>query len=148
MKIDLDYLKKVLNIFIDSPHAFLTYRELSEEGINMYKDDNNTQFDDEFIFHLSLLLENQLISNHQLDHSTFKSIGLEYDPRTCCHWAIPIRLTQSGHDFAAMLQQNEVFENLKTNFKDFPFQVIYDAGKTLSTAFMKKKVKELTGFSE
>ncbi|MBJ6938313.1 hypothetical protein JG659_19360, partial [Vibrio cholerae] len=51
-------------------------------------------------------------------------------------------------DFAAMLQQQEVFESLKSNFKELPFQVMLDAGKSLASAYMKKKIKELTGFSE
>lgn len=140
-------MKTVLNIFIDSPSTFLTYRDLSEQGINMYQE-NGVMFDDQFIFHFLLLVENKLVSNNNLEASTLKSIGLEYGQRQCCHWSVPIRLTQAGHDFAVMLQQQEVFESLKSNFKELPFQVMLDAGKTLASAFMKKKIKDLTGFSE
>ncbi|MDC5808108.1 DUF2513 domain-containing protein [Vibrio europaeus] len=148
MKIELDYLRQLLDVFLESPRAFITIKDWEESGITVDSPDEDI-FDDRFIFHVSLLVENKLISNSSLENSSLKSIGIDVgNSNYHSWWEVDIRLTQDGHDFAKLLHQNEVFENLKSNFREFPFQVMLDAGKSLATAIMKNKVKELTGFTE
>lgn len=145
MKIDLDYMRKVVDVFINAPTATIELSDLEKAGINFESVENQNKFDDEFMFHFSLLVENGLISNVKLEGYDLKALGLQVGYTHDCYSSVPLRLTQSGHDFASMLNQNEVFENLKSNFKEMPFEVMIDAGKSLATAFMKKKVAELTG---
>lgn len=148
MKIDLDYIRKVVGVFIDAPTATIELNDLENAGIHFESEENPNKFDDEFMFHFSLLVENGLISNIKLESYDLKALGLQVGYTHDCYSSVPLRLTQSGHDFATMLNQNEIFENLKSNFKEMPFDVMIDAGKSLATGYMKKKVKELTGFSE
>lgn len=145
MKIDLDYMRKVVDVFINAPTATIELSDLEKAGINFESVENQNKFDDEFMFHFSLLVENGLISNVKLEGYDLKALGLQVGYTHDCYSSVPLRLTQSGHDFASMLNQSEVFENLKSNFKEMPFEVMIDAGKSLATAFMKKKVAELTG---
>lgn len=148
MKIDLDYMRKVVDVFINAPTATIELSDLEKAGINFESVENPNKFDDKFMFHFSLLVENGLISNVKLESYDLKALGLHVGYTHDNYSTIPLRLTQSGHDFASMLNQSEVFENLKSNFKEMPFEVMIDAGKSLATAFMKKKVAELTGFTE
>ncbi|EHD7139759.1 hypothetical protein JQR61_003473 [Vibrio parahaemolyticus] len=55
----------------------------------------------------------------------------------------PLRLTQKGHDFANILENSEVLNRLKSDFKNMTFDVILDSGKAIISAFAKKKLTEL-----
>ncbi|WP_249332064.1 DUF2513 domain-containing protein [Pseudoalteromonas rubra] len=56
---------------------------------------------------------------------------------------LPIRLTQHGHDFASALNNREILEKLKTEFKDAPFKVIFDGSQKLIQHLAKKKFDDL-----
>lgn len=147
LKIDLDYMQKLLDVFIESPKAYITIKDLEDAGIVV--ESGNDLFDEELIFHLGLLIDNSMISNKKFESLSLDSIGIDtHDPYSHYYCETDIRLTQVGHDFSKLLHQSEVIESLKSNFKDYPFKVMLEAGKELSTAFMKKKLKELTGLSE
>ncbi|MGR6863426.1 hypothetical protein ACU5EH_25520 [Aliivibrio salmonicida] len=143
MKIDLDYMRKMLDVFIDNPKAVTTYEDLEKVGIKMSSVENPSKFDDTFIFHISLLVENGFISNMQLETHSLKAIGLQINYGHDGYSSTDMRLTNKGIDFAHLLNQSEVFENLKANFKSAPFEIMLSAGKELASGFMKKKVKEI-----
>ncbi|EPI2027064.1 DUF2513 domain-containing protein [Vibrio vulnificus] len=140
-------MQKLLDVFIESPKAYITIDDLGDAGIII--EDDTGLFDERFIFHLGLLLDNNMISNKKFESCNLDSIGIDTHNNSSHYYTeTDIRLTQCGHDFAKLLHQNEVIEALKDNFKEYPFKVMLEAGKELSTTFMKKKLKELTGISE
>lgn len=144
MKIDLDYMRKMLAALIESPNSSIKLWDLVE-AVNGFDSESN-RFTEKFIFHITLFIENGLISNINLESHSLVSIGLHINTRYHDYnQSIHIRATQAGHDLFNLLNKSEIFENLKTDFKNAPFEVMVNAGKELATAFMKKKVKEIVG---
>lgn len=131
MKIDYDELARILEVFLDSNDAFIT---LSDIGINTSHDEQK------LIFHLLLLTENGLISNRNLETGSPKCIGLIPTTKGFVWNAIPIRLTQTGHDFANALHKKPILERIKNEFADAPFDVVKDISKSLLAQFFKNKL--------
>lgn len=143
MQIDLDYMRKMLKPFLESEDAYITAEDWEKAGITTWSTSKTNKLDDKFIFHVSLLVENGFISNPNLE-SSLSAIGIKIAYRGDIYTYPSMRLTQQGHDFAKLLNQSEILERLKQNFKEYPLKVLFEAGKELSTALMKKKLKELT----
>lgn len=138
MKIDQQYLKDLLIAFEDTDGPDTMIDELEEAGFN--RNDSN------FIFHMRLLYDNGLIvrvdGESGIGHKMLQSLGEGID----YHWLdVPLRLTARGHDFIADLRQKEVWQTIKTNFKDEGISTLMGLSKSLAMGFAKKKVKELTG---
>ncbi|WP_458038796.1 DUF2513 domain-containing protein [Pantoea ananatis] len=137
MKIDHQYLKDLLITFEDTEGPDTWVYELVAKGY-----DQNSS---EFIFHMRLLDDNQLI--HRVDGEA--GFGHEYHPHIggfSYHWFdVPLRLTARGHDFISDLRQKEVWETVKTNFKDEGLSTLMTVTKGLAKAFAKKRIKDLTG---
>jgi hypothetical protein len=137
LKIDHDYLKKLLTAFEDTIGPDTMLDELREAGFN--SDDSN------FVFHLRLLCDKGLIIRidgqpgfgHELMHSLEGHSYIWYDP--------PLRLTDKGHDFIANLRQKEVWQTIKTEFKDEGLSTLMSVAKSLAEGFAKKKITSLTG---
>lgn len=137
MKIDQQYLKDLLITFENSEGPDTMLEELKKSG---YNEDSS-----EFIFHMRLMYDNGLIvrvdgesgfghqfSSHMMGHSYY--------------WIeIPLRLTARGHDFIADLRQKEVWETVKTNFKDEGLGALMGITKSLAMGFAKKRIKDATG---
>lgn len=137
MKIDHQYLKDLLIAFenTDGPDTLL--HELEEQGFS-----RNAS---KFIFHMRLLDDNRLIA--RIDGKT----GFGHDIHMFIgghdyHWfEVPLRLTARGHDLIADLRQQEVWQAVKTNFKDEGLSSLMTITKSLAEAFAKKKIKDITG---
>ncbi|MBB1369428.1 DUF2513 domain-containing protein [Pseudoalteromonas sp. SR45-4] len=142
MKIDIEYIKDILNVFLEAETAHITVNELKESGISYEGSDGD--IDQKFLFHFQLLIENQLIGKQSLRYADLKDMGFQQcmgGEWSVC--ALDIRLTQTGHDFAQSLANKEVFSKLKSEFKDFPFKVIFDSGRKLLEHVAKKKMDKL-----
>ncbi|WP_259515499.1 DUF2513 domain-containing protein [Shewanella baltica] len=115
--------------------------KLQDNGFPIEDENKPGYMVEKFIFHLQILMDNQLISDRNLYLSGLDSIGI-----TMGLSGKPIivnkdiRLTQRGHDFASALGKQEVFEKLKTEFKDAPFKVVFDGSQKLLQHFFKKKL--------
>ncbi|MFV9667900.1 DUF2513 domain-containing protein [Pantoea sp. KXB25] len=138
MKIDQQYLKDLLIAFEDTVGPDTTLNDLSKSGFP--NDDAN------FIFHMRLLHDNGLIMRVDgkpgIGHEMFQNLGEEVG----YYWLdIPLRLTARGHDFIADLRQQDVWQTIKTNFKDEGISTLMGLSKSLALGFAKKKVKDLTG---
>lgn len=137
MKVDPQYLKDLLIAFEDTEGPDTTLAGLESAGYN--RDDPN------FIFHMRLLYDNGLIV--RIDGK--QGFGYEYYSHIGGHsymWTpVPLRLTARGHDFIADLRQKEVWQTIKTNFKDEGISTIMELSKSLAIGFAKKKVKDFTG---
>jgi hypothetical protein len=141
MQIDLTYLQKLLCVFIESEEAHINITYLKEAGIVVeYK----SEYDQSFIFHIQIALENKLISDINFESHNLKTIGLDFGV-TNNPFIIdkPIRLTQNGHDFANALKNKEVLLKLKTELKDAPFKVVFEGSQKLLQHFFKKKIDSL-----
>lgn len=138
MKIDQQYLKDLLIAFEDTHGPDTMIDELENAGFS--RDDSN------FIFHMRLLHDNGIIirvdGKHGIGHEMCQLLGegVNY------YWLdVPLRLTARGHDFIADLRQKEVWQTIKTNFKDEGISTLMGISKSLAMGFAKKKIKELTG---
>lgn len=143
MEIDLNYIKGMLNVWKQSEKPSITINDLADNGFSIYSEDKRST-NDKFIFHYQLLVENQLISNMQLEHATMKNTGIGLVHNNCTLTIVDLRLTQLGHDFASTLDNREVFERLKSDFKDAPFKIIFESGRKLIEHYFKKKLDDIT----
>lgn len=118
MQIDLDLMKKMLNVFIESPKAFITLAEI----------ESAVSDGEAFIFHIGLMLDNKLITGIDFE-STPASVGLVVANTRILTRPLRVRLSQQGHDFAVMLNQQPILEKLKEQAKQAPMDVLVAIGK-------------------
>jgi hypothetical protein len=142
MRIDLEHMKNIFHVFLESETAHVTTRDLEKQGVVVRLEDGG--IDERFLFTLQLCIDNQLIGSEKGQIFTLKDAGIigtlggDYAIA-----AIPLRLTQKGHDFAYVLENNEVLERLKTEFKNAPFKVVFNIGQQLLTKYAEKKLGQL-----
>ena len=134
MKVDQEYLKLILNTFIESPRSFIWVADLMERGIEM---------DDKFLFHIQILEDQVLIEalDKKSDLGYEITLGGEY------RWqSRPLRLTASGHEFVEAMNKSEIWEIIKEEFKDSSLSTIKSAATTLLKAFAKKQIDKYLEF--
>ncbi|MNF80955.1 hypothetical protein D3C84_632090 [compost metagenome] len=142
MKIDLEYLASILDVFINSAKSHVNLSELKKAGIALEGEPG--KFNENLVFHMQIAIDNQLIASKAGPVFSIKDIGMhESINGSSSIIAQPIRLTQKGHDFACALHNKEVLVRLKSEFKDAPFKVIFDGGQKLLEHFMTKKLDDL-----
>jgi hypothetical protein len=142
VRIDLEYLIKILDVFLESDRAHIDLQDVAQHGISLEGEPGF--FNEKLTFHIQIAIDSQLIGTRSGLASNIKEVGMHQslDGKGTIV-AIPIRLTQKGHDFACSLNNKEVMSKLKSEFKDAPFQVIFDGGQKLLQHFMKKKLDEI-----
>ena len=130
MKIDLDYLKQLLDTFENSEKAFTNIIEFKKNGM-----DYNSE---EFIFHLYLLWDNKLISTEFPEDSNF---GLSRLGNGEPSWTVKnLRLTYDGHQFIEALRNEDIWNKLNKDFKKSGMSTIVDVSKTLLGEYLKQKL--------
>jgi len=142
VKIDIVYISKLLSVFVDANTAHITYKKWEEAGIELASTEVKNKFDEKFLFHIQLIVENNLISNQELESGTLDCIGISFTKNLDCIIDVPIRLTQKGQDFCIALNNKEVLTKLKTELKDAPFKVIFEGSQKLIQHIGKKKIEE------
>ena len=133
MKINQEYLKGLLEAFENSETPTTDIERLQEHGFSYQKDD--------FIFHLQILNDQHLIERES-------GAGLGYTKGADGHicWSVvPLRLTSQGHDFIEALRNNEVWNTIKSEFKEASIGTLWKVSKDLLDGYTKKKIKELIG---
>jgi hypothetical protein len=131
MKPEADYLKKLLQAFRDAPEPTTNIQELKAAGLDY-------NHDPQFEFHLRLLVDDQYVEND--DGS--RDIGFQRGVDGRLSWgAVPLRLTSSGHEFAAALCDQTVFEKVKG--KLFPLSV--STIRAVAVAILKAEITKRTG---
>lgn len=133
MKIDQDYLKGLLGAFESAVNPTTDIKELSAAGFPYQTD--------EFVFHMRLLEDRGLIEGL----GSVSGFGYTQTRATYSWIIIPLRLTAEGHDFIDALKQREVWQTIKTDFKDASLSTMISAARSLAEGFAKKKVKDITG---
>jgi hypothetical protein len=130
VKIDQEYLREILNAFIESPRSFVWVADIVEKGI---------EIDDKFLFHIQILEDQHFVEC--LDKKS--EIGYEISLGGQFEWkSRPLRLTASGHEFTEAINRPEIWEILKAEFKDASLSTLKSTATSLLLAFAKKQVNK------
>ncbi|QLO03738.1 DUF2513 domain-containing protein [Citrobacter freundii] len=134
MKIEHVYLKGLLEAFEASDKPQTNINEIASQGFD-YRTDA-------FIFHMRLLNDMKLIS--QVNGSS--GFGLTVSADGYPSWSVvPLRLTAGGHDFLEALRNKEVWNTVKSGFKDASIGTLVDVSKRLMDGFIQKKIDGILG---
>jgi len=130
MKIDQEYLKIMLNTFIESPRSFIWVADIMEKGIAM---------DDKFLFHMQILEDQNFIEclDKKSDIGYEITLGGEFEWRSR-----PLRLTATGHEFVEAINRSEIWDIIKEEFKDSSLSTLKSAASSLLKAFAKKQLNK------
>ncbi|WP_249975177.1 DUF2513 domain-containing protein [Escherichia coli] len=127
-------------------NMMISYQELVRTFLSELEDNGFNRYDQNFIFHMRLLCDYELIvrvdGKPGFGHIMSNELGegVEYS------WIeVSLRLTARGHDFIADLRQKEVWQAIKTNFKDEGISTLMSVSKSLAKGFARKKIKDITG---
>jgi hypothetical protein len=133
MRIDQDYLRTLLGIFLDSPRSFVELGDFQKESIAI---------DDKFLFHMQLLEDQSFVECLNED----KKIGYVIAMGGNFEWTSrPLRLSAVGHEFADALSRKEIAQILKSGFKDASMSTLKLAATELLTAFVKTQAEKHLG---
>ncbi|MGD9000668.1 MAG: hypothetical protein PVF75_09655 [Granulosicoccaceae bacterium] len=131
MNIDTHYLKGLLGVFKYSNTPFANINHFKEQGFNFE--------DDTFLFHMQLLEDKDIVRA-----STGKGIGYTRTTTGEGAWLTrDIRLTSKGHDLAAALERNEVWEIIKNEFHNEGISVLIKVAVELAENYAMGKLNEL-----
>lgn len=131
MKVDHSYIKLLLQAFENSEKPTTDINELITHGID-YNDDN-------YLFHIRILQDKGFVEGLGSDDLGFKMGSNGH----IVVIAAPLRLTAKGHDFIANLKNQEVWESIKTNFKDVSTEALWSISKDLTNSFIQKKIQKI-----
>lgn len=135
MKINQDYLKRLLEAFESAERPTLDLHTLEKAGL---KDDEHV-----LVFHMQILNDSGFIQRGDgkpgfglVNITGYEDYG----------WSVtPLRLTASGHQFIEALRNEEVWEKIKSEFKDASVGTLWEVSKKLLEAYAKKKVEVIIG---
>ena len=130
MQIDQDYLREILNTFVESSRSFIWVEDLTKKGIEL---------DDKFLFHIQILEDQGFIEC--LDKHS--DIGYEITLGGNFEWkSRPLRLTASGHEFTEAINRPEIWEILRDEFRDASLSTLKSTATVLLIAFAKKQINK------
>ena len=133
MKIDYDYLKKLLETFESSDKAVIDYNVLKSAALTA---DANT-----FLFHLQQVEDEGCIERADKKPGLGYVFSMKGDGVT---WEfVPLRMTSSGFQFLDALRNKDILNKLKTEFKDDSLKTIRAIAKQLLENYPKKKTEGL-----
>ncbi|MUK79142.1 DUF2513 domain-containing protein [Aliivibrio fischeri] len=137
MRVDFEYIKDFLALVLDNEE--LDFNLNQEQFKPLHADFDAKK---KMVFHLEILEDQGLIESVS---NKIHGIGFQRMGRNDVQLSIiPLRLTATGHQFAADLVKPGVFEKLVSNFKDAgpteAIKVVLGLGKSI----LEKKLAELT----
>ncbi len=134
MKIDQDYLKKLLEACLASEKPTFDIEDLKAAGF----DYNDQQFE----FHMKILNDQHFIEQDDGD----SGFGLTKGIDGFLSWSVlPLRLTASGHQFIEALENKDVWAAIKRGFKDASIETLQSVALKLLDGFAQKKIDALLG---
>ncbi len=132
MKIDQDYLKRLLEAFESSQEPTVDRDQLAENGL--IEDENI------FVFHMQILNDQRFIERED------KEPGFGYYPEIAgdrSYVIIPLRLTSHGYQFLEAIRNKEIWSTIKTEFKEASLGTLWKVSKELLEAYTRKKLERL-----
>lgn len=134
MKIDQDYLKKLLAACQTSEKPTFDIEDLEGAGFDYY--------DRQFEFHMAILADQEFIQQDDGDPGFGLVKSADGRPSWC---VLPLRLTASGHQFIEALENQEVWAAIKHGFKDASIATLKTVSLKLLDGYAKKKIDQLLG---
>ena len=132
MKIDPEYLKKLLETCEASPAPTFDIEELKAAGLDY---DN-----DQFIFHMGILDDQGFVERDDRE----PGFGVIRGADRYVSWAVlPLRLTARGHQFIEALHNKEVWATIKKGFMDASIDTLWDVSTKLLEGYTQKKIEGL-----
>lgn len=132
MRIDYEYLSRILNVFLEAPKPTVTWEDF--EHLHRGGDDNEHRF----VFHVEILADRALVTGALKDGS----IGIRRSSHEYLISITPWRLTADGHDFAMALVKPAVLAKIKDQFQGEPLSTVIDIAKRLSEKQIDKLLAE------
>lgn len=125
MKIEIEYIKNLLGIVIEHDHPDFRIDHISIKPLWVNDEKLN-----KLVFHMEIMEDQGLIESP----TTLSGIGFSrMGNGEFIVNIIPLRLTASGHQFAADLSKPGVIDQLTTSFKDIgpaeTIKVVFALGK-------------------
>lgn len=121
MKRDMELIRKLLLTMEENP------RQLEVEGY----DKNQVKY------HALLLIEAGFLDGNASDTLANTSVVPSFVSVN--------RLTWDGHEFLDNIRKEEVWNTIKTEFKDASILTVFSIGKQLTENYAKKKLSSLLG---
>ena len=134
MKLDHEYIKTLLLSIegIDSSRPSLG-TILSVMGLN--------SMTDEFLLHYEVLFDYGFIAVPD-GESTDNSIGILFFSENDISWMnVHLRITAKGHEFIMAMNEPEIWNVIKNEFKDSSIKTIFKVAGDLAEGFAKKKIE-------
>jgi hypothetical protein len=134
VKIDQDYLKKLLEACQASENPTFNIEDLKQAGLDYHEK--------QFEFHMMILTDQGFIEQ---DDGT-PGFGLIKGIDGYLSWSVlPLRLTASGHQFIEALSNKEVWAAIKHGFMDASIATLKSVSLKLLDGYMKKKIDDILG---
>ncbi len=131
MRVDQEYLKDLLGVFLESKRYFTELSEFQSSGFDILSD--------EFLFHFQILEDQEFVESCVEN----RPLGYQVSGDGQARWSSNmIRLTAAGHDFAESLNKVEIFEILSNEFKNASVSTLSNVAKQLMLGFAKKQVEK------
>jgi hypothetical protein len=127
MKIDIDYLKSILDKFIESESQYIN-SEIFTNFIN-----ENIE---KFSFHWDILLDKDLVVNQNRDLAHMIRRGLNHNNISIKY--IMVRLNDTGYKFYEALEEKEFLNKVKKDFKN----VSMDTLLNIASRFLENKISK------
>jgi len=129
MRIDHNYLKRIIDIALNHPGPTFTIEDFERDGLS-YRTP-------EFEFHMKLLDDQQLIEQDNKD----SGFGLIKSIDGFTSWSVlPLRLTSRGQDFAEAISEKTVWEKVSKDMPGAAMSTLVTVSVGLFQAYAKKKL--------
>ncbi len=136
MKIDIEYIKKILDVALEhtQPDFDIKHQDIKP----LWETDELLS---KLVFHMKILEDQSLIES-----ALNSGGGLGFRRKADGRYSVavtPLRLTATGHQFAADLKKSGVVEQLTTSFKDAGPKEMVNIVIGLGKKIVDKKMEDL-----
>lgn len=129
MRINQDYIKRMVDIVLDHSSPTFTIIDFENAGLS-YKSP-------EFEFHMKLFDDQGLIEQDDGD----PGFGMCKSVDGIVSWSVlPLRLTSRGHDFAEAVQEKTVWDKVKKELPGAAMSSLVSISIALAQDYAKKKL--------
>jgi len=129
VRIDHDYIKRMIEIILDHPNPTFTIEDFDEGGLSYQTP--------EFEFHMKLFNDQGLIEQDDGD----AGFGLFKSADGHASWSVlPLRLTSRGHDFAEAISEKGVWEKVKKELPGAAMSSLVTVSVGLAQAYAKQRL--------